>query len=58
MFKLWEVRAGTGTVALHPPIPDTASGIAFLGTLGWVIWHLGVQLTQMAATGPIHGLPF
>jgi len=32
-------------------IADAASGIAFLGTLAWVIWHLGAQLSQMAASG-------
>ncbi len=29
-------------------IADAASGIAFLGTLGWATWHLGVQLLQIA----------
>jgi hypothetical protein len=32
-------------------IADAASSIAFLGTLGWVIWHFGAQLSQMASTG-------
>ena len=29
-------------------IADAASGIAFLGALAWAVWHLGVQLVQVA----------
>ena len=36
-------------------IADTASGITFLGVLGWQVWHIGGQLlelgTQVAAAG-------
>ncbi len=28
-------------------IADAASGIGFLGVLGWAVWHLGVHLIQM-----------
>ncbi len=35
---LWSWRA----------IADVASGVAFLGVLGWLVWHLGVQLLQIA----------
>ena len=33
-------------------VADAASGIAFLGTLGWVIWHFAAQVSQMAASWP------
>ena len=32
-------------------IADAASGLAFLGTLAWVIWHLGPMFSRMVATG-------
>jgi hypothetical protein len=28
-------------------IADAVSGMAFLGVLGWAVWHLGVHLIQM-----------
>ncbi len=31
-------------------IADAASGLAFLGVLGWAVWHLGVHLNQMLGT--------
>ena len=44
-------QAGTTIQCRWRAIADAASGIAFLGTLGWVIWHLGAQLGQVTATG-------
>ncbi len=29
---------------------DAASGFAFLGVLGWAVWHLGVHLIEMLGT--------
>lgn len=29
-------------------IADAASGLAFLGVLGWAVWHLGVQFLHVA----------
>ncbi len=29
-------------------IADAATGITFLGVLGWGMWHLGSQLLQLA----------
>ena len=36
-------------------VADTASGLTFLGVLGWAVWHIGSVLLQLvpqvAATG-------
>ena len=29
-------------------IADAASGVAFLGVLGWTVWHVGVRFLQLA----------
>jgi hypothetical protein len=44
-------QAGTTNPRRWRAIADAASGIAFLGTLGWVIWRLGVQVNQIFASG-------
>ncbi len=36
-------------------IADAASGITFLGVLGWEVWRIGGQLAQLAAQAAAAG---
>lgn len=44
-------QTGRATPWRWRTIADTASSLAFLGTLGWVIWHLVPMFSRMVATG-------